>query len=433
MENIPKKILILKLLIINIFISLFILIIALWTSFPYLHVNSDIKKMKSSMRIASEENLYPAFRYDRYDIELDEKAEIDLILSPETNIVKVEVIGAEGVGLGIDSDKLLKKGLKIITPHRPRNKPSKREEILEERIFRTKLTYNLKRIENKSYLVKEKDYKVYKIAVKGVLPGAYTLKASTTDGQYAITTILTKPEFRIDSISPSILDIGVEGILTVEGRSLDSFTQINLGNDIEIKDIQASDNGDLKVSVYVTEGASRGFRNVTITNLLIGNLATLVNGLYIGPKIGQDGKDGKDGKDGVAGKDGEIGPQGPTGVDGMSICNNAADTLMVFANNLSPGSQATSFFDPVLCNLTLGIPIGTQGSQGMQGEGSQGLTGATGASGLTSLIKVTNEPDGSNCDEGGIKVQMGLDSNQNNVLDSNEIASTHYVCNGEDD
>src|SRR3989338_9207717 len=104
MGNISKKLLILKLLVINIFISLFILIIALWTSFPYLHVNSDIK-MKPAMRIASEENLYPAFRYDRYDIELDEKAEIDLILSPETNIVKVEVIGAEGVGLGIDSDK----------------------------------------------------------------------------------------------------------------------------------------------------------------------------------------------------------------------------------------------------------------------------------------------------------------------------------------
>ena len=225
MKNLSKIFLILKLVVINIFISLFILIIALWTSFPYLQVSSGIKKIQANKTLlnhkADTKNLSPAFRYDRYDIEVNEEAEIDLILSPVTSVIKVEVIGAEDVGLGIDSDKLLKKGLKIIKPHRPRNKPSKREEILEEKLFRTKLIYHLKRIENKSFLVQEKDYKVFQIAVKGILPGAYTLRASTTDGEYSITTILTKPELRIDSISPSILDIGVETVLTVGGRDLD--------------------------------------------------------------------------------------------------------------------------------------------------------------------------------------------------------------------
>ena len=138
----------------------------------------------------------------------------------------------------------------------------------------------------------------------------------------------------------------------------------------------------------------------------------------------------------AVGKDGEVGPQGPSGVDGMSICNNAADTLMVFANNISPGNQTTSYFDPVLCNLTLGIPAGFSGGQGPKGDtGATGVTGATGAAGsggLTSLIKVTNEPDGSNCDDGGIKVQTGLDSNQNNILDASEVVTTNYVCNGDD-
>ena len=81
MENIPKKMLILKLLVVNIVISLFILTIALWTSFPYLNVNSGVKNAPAVRKVDAE-NLYPAFKYDRYDIELDEKAEIDLILSP---------------------------------------------------------------------------------------------------------------------------------------------------------------------------------------------------------------------------------------------------------------------------------------------------------------------------------------------------------------
>ena len=428
MKNISKIFLILKLLIINIVISLLVLIIALWTTFPYLHVDSKNNKTLLNHK-ADTENLYPVFRYDRYDIELDEKAEIDLIVSPETSTVKVEVVGAESIGLGIDSSELLKKGLKIIKPIRPRNKPSKREEISEERIFRTKLIYNLKRIENKSYLVKEKDYKVFKIAVKGILPAAYTLRASTTDGMSATTVILTQPEFRIDSISPSILDIG-EGIVTVEGRNLDSLTKVNLGNDIEIKDIQDFPDGHMKVYVYIAEGASRGFRNVTVTNLLTDSSATLVNGLYIGPQIGQDGKNGKDG---VAGKDGAVGSQGVPGVDGMSICTNATDTLMVFANNLPPGSQATSFFDPVLCNLTVGIPIGFNGvnaGSGPKGDkGVTGETGTTGTSGLNSLITSIEEPKGSNCSKGGIKVQTGIDLNSNNVLDSSEITTTNYVCN----
>ena len=372
MENISKKSHIIKLLLVNIFISLLLLTIALWTSFPYLHVSSEIKKIQTNKTLlhhkADTNNLYPAFKYDRYDIELNEQAEIDLILSTETNVIKVEVIGAESVGLGIDSNELLKKGLKIIKPHRPRNKPSKREEIVEERIFRTNLTYHLQRIENKSYLVKEKDYKVYKVLVKGILPGAYTLKVSTTLGEYAIATILTKPDLRIDSISPSILDIGVETVLTVEGRNLDSFTQINLGSDIEVKNIQDLD-GYMKVYVYVAPGATRGFRNVTVTNLLADSSATLVNGLYVGPRIGQDGKDGKDGADGISGKDGEVGAQGSPGADGMSICNNTTDILMVYVNNnlpqcwnCNPESQATSFFDPVLCNLTLGISSGFNSS-----------------------------------------------------------------------
>lgn len=52
--------------------------------------------------------------------------------------------------------------------------------------------------------------------------------------------------------------------------------------------------------------------------------------------------------------------------------------------------------------------------------------------GLNSLTNVTNEPAGTNCENGGIRIEVGTDSNEDGVLDSDEIQSTSYVCNGVD-
>ena len=48
------------------------------------------------------------------------------------------------------------------------------------------------------------------------------------------------------------------------------------------------------------------------------------------------------------------------------------------------------------------------------------------------LFKTTLESAGVNCTNGGIKIEAGADENENNVLDSSEIDSalTKYVCNG---
>jgi len=40
------------------------------------------------------------------------------------------------------------------------------------------------------------------------------------------------------------------------------------------------------------------------------------------------------------------------------------------------------------------------------------------------------EPEGMNCDRGGVRVDEGVDLNDNGVLDSTEIQNTYYVCNG---
>jgi hypothetical protein len=92
-------------------------------------------------------------------------------------------------------------------------------------------------------------------------------------------------------------------------------------------------------------------------------------------------------------------------------------------------------------NTTAG-PTGATGSQGIQGvagaNGSNGANGATGANGTNgvdgknALVNTTTEPAGTNCTNGGTKIEVGLDANSNGVLDSAEVnaAQTKYVCNG---
>jgi len=44
------------------------------------------------------------------------------------------------------------------------------------------------------------------------------------------------------------------------------------------------------------------------------------------------------------------------------------------------------------------------------------------------LSKTTSEPAGINCINGGLLVQTGIDSNNNAILDADEITSQHYIC-----
>jgi hypothetical protein len=59
--------------------------------------------------------------------------------------------------------------------------------------------------------------------------------------------------------------------------------------------------------------------------------------------------------------------------------------------------------------------------------------GKIGPKGLKSLIKVTNVQSGADCPNGGIKVETGIDINDNDTLDTNEVDNSVFVCNGQDD
>ena len=74
---------------------------------------------------------------------------------------------------------------------------------------------------------------------------------------------------------------------------------------------------------------------------------------------------------------------------------------------------------------------GTQGSSGITGSnGSNGANGLIGTNGSTALVVVAQELSGNNCTTGGTRVSVGLDINENKILDIFEISSSNYICNG---
>jgi len=89
---------------------------------------------------------------------------------------------------------------------------------------------------------------------------------------------------------------------------------------------------------------------------------------------------------------------------------------------------------PALLGLVLaGLLTACSGDTGAAGPaGPAGSTGAPGSNGANALVKLTTEPAGANCPNGGTKVQSGLDANGNGTLDPAEVSptGTSYVCNG---
>ena len=105
---------------------------------------------------------------------------------------------------------------------------------------------------------------------------------------------------------------------------------------------------------------------------------------------GTPGQDGADGQEGLNGTDGQDGADGAVGQDGQN------------------------------------------GSDGQDGaDGAAGQDGADGENGLTSLIVSSVEPSGSNCANGGTRVETGIDDDGNGVLSPTEVDAVVFVCNGE--
>ena len=198
---------------------------------------------------------------------------------------------------------------------------------------------------------------------------------------------------------------------------------------------------------YVVGFDQTGESLIRISDILA--LAPEGNPGPVGPQgeQGEQGVRGDDGIDGAQGPDGPTGPQGPQGVAGTDGANGIDGAQGPQGEQGSAGPAG---------------PTGPQGPQGVAGtEGTDGtnglsayeiwlnlgnsgteqdfidsLTGPQGEteSALNSLILTTNIEAGNECQNGGVKIEIGLDSNQNGLLDEEEVESdqTKFICNGND-
>lgn len=97
-------------------------------------------------------------------------------------------------------------------------------------------------------------------------------------------------------------------------------------------------------------------------------------------------------------------------------------------------TAATVLVFAAACAGPAGDP-GTNGSPGAVGatgdKGVRGDKGDSGKDGTGSLTNLSDEAPGEFCQYGGYRIEVGIDSNGNNVLDPNEIddAATRRICN----
>ena len=113
------------------------------------------------------------------------------------------------------------------------------------------------------------------------------------------------------------------------------------------------------------------------------------------------------------GAQGPMGPQGPAG--------NGADGQM--AQDGADGTDGTRW-----CGARWSRRCSR--STRTSGSGNDGADGIDGNDGATALIATSTEPAGANCANGGVKIEAGVDDNGNGQLDSNEVDSTQYICDG---
>ncbi|VAX01487.1 hypothetical protein MNBD_GAMMA20-2441 [hydrothermal vent metagenome] len=64
--------------------------------------------------------------------------------------------------------------------------------------------------------------------------------------------------------------------------------------------------------------------------------------------------------------------------------------------------------------------------------GVDGINGTDGSDGLNALIDMNPEPVSANCPNGGLRIDVGIDTNGNGSLDPAEITQTGFVCSGND-
>lgn len=135
------------------------------------------------------------------------------------------------------------------------------------------------------------------------------------------------------------------------------------------------------------------------------------------------------------GLDGTDGSDGADGTNGISSITRVT-TESAGANCANGGLKIEIGMDDVTQDGTLQneeVDYTYYVCNGLNGnDGTDGSDGSDGVDGISTFIRTTTEPAGANCSEGGVKIELGLDANDNQVFDSGEeFGSPIYVCNGQ--
>lgn len=109
------------------------------------------------------------------------------------------------------------------------------------------------------------------------------------------------------------------------------------------------------------------------------------------------------------------------------VCNgNSGAAALVLTTDEPAGAHCTNGGK----KISTGIDVGADGVLGANEITSSSFIchGEKGVGGKDALLSVILEPKGLNCSNGGSKIISGLDENRNNLLDTNEVSSTAYIC-----
>jgi hypothetical protein len=113
----------------------------------------------------------------------------------------------------------------------------------------------------------------------------------------------------------------------------------------------------------------------------------------------------------------------------LAGCSPAAHTSLLSVDAMPPGAQCPAGGARVRSGIDLNGDGRLEDNEVTSTSYICNGASASGGSQAT-LVRVVPEPAGSNCPDGGSAVEAGLDTNGDGVLESGEVTSTSYVCDG---
>jgi len=124
-------------------------------------------------------------------------------------------------------------------------------------------------------------------------------------------------------------------------------------------------------------------------------------------------------------------------IHGLTACGEDSPdplpaSLVQFAD--APESECPSGGRLVVSGIDLDGNGTLEGDQEVQSTVAvcNGQTGEQGVPGTDALVRSTEEPEGENCDLGGIRIDVGADADGDGTLSEGEIEQTTFACNGPD-